>query len=68
MAEFFRDRAEAEAEVRRMRGWNNIRVVEEDGEVGLDGEYYPTVYIMATDPVSGRLAVFDGADPYARWV
>ena len=51
-----------------MLGWDNIRVVEDEGIVGIDGEYIPNVYILATDPISHRTVVFDGSDPYAREV
>jgi len=64
----FQNKAEAVAESQRMLGWDNIRVVEDEGIVGIDGEYIPNVYILATDPISHRAVVFDGSDSYAREV
>ena len=64
----FQTKAEAETEAKRMRGWDNIQVVEDEGIVGIDGEYIPNVYILATDPISHQTVVFDGSDPYARYV
>ena len=61
----FKTREDAEREAADMKGWNNITVVVDD-EPDITG--VPNIYILATDPVSGRRVVFDGANPYARFL
>jgi hypothetical protein len=62
----FRYKEEAEKEAQRMLGWDNVEVVVDEDEPCIDG--CPIVYILATDPVTRRQAVFDGSNDYARWI
>ena len=61
----FTTKEAAEREAADMQGWNNITVVVDD-EPDITG--VPNIYILATDPFSGRKVVFDGSDPYARFL
>ena len=61
----FTTKEDAEREAADMQGWNNITVVVDD-EPDITG--VPNIYILATDPFSGRKVVFDGSDPYARFL
>ena len=52
----YQSRKQATQDAAKMQGWEDIQIVKEQ-EPGIDG--LPTIYIVARDPVSKRIAIFD---------